>query len=253
VSCDTGSVDDHVLAAALAAAAGRVLMALRDTALFSGRALGRAGDAVSQQLLGEALSTYRPADRVLSEEAAEDPQRLGATRVWIIDPLDGTREYGEGREDWAVHVALTLDGQPGASAVAIPQRDQVFSSAVPQTPGAGADRPLRIAVSRSRAPELALRVAGRLGAELVPLGSAGFKSMAVMTGEVDAYLHAGGQYEWDSAAPVGVALAHGLHCSRIDGSRLAYNRPDPLLPDLLICRPSVADALLSATAEELDP
>jgi 3'(2'), 5'-bisphosphate nucleotidase len=243
--------NDEGLAAAMAHAAGRVLVALRDSGLFSGRDLGRAGDAVSQQLLAKALGTYRPNDRVLSEEGLEDSARLDQERVWIIDPLDGTREYSEGREDWAIHVALAFGGEPGPSAVAIPQRDQVFTSAHRPSYRRGAGAPLRIAVSRTRAPEIAYRVAAQLGAELVPMGSAGFKGMAVVTGEVDAYLHAGGQYEWDSAAPVGVALAHGFHCSRIDGTALAYNQPDPLLPDLLICDRSVADDLLSALADNV--
>jgi 3'(2'), 5'-bisphosphate nucleotidase len=237
---------DHELAAALARAAGDLLLSLRTSGLFEGRELGRAGDALSQVLLSNALGVHAPKDAVLSEEQADDVARLGAERVWVIDPLDGTREYGEHRDDWAVHVCLAVEGCPGPSAVAIPARRQVWSTA---TAGGLPDvrpRPLRIAVSRSRAPELADRVAADLGAELVPLGSAGFKAMAVLDGTVDAYLHAGGQYEWDSAAPVGVALARGLHATRIDGSPLVYNRANPLLPDLLICRPEWADRLLAS-------
>lgn len=246
----TSRDDDHALAAELAAAAGRILLETRATTLFEAKALGRAGDAVAQQLLANALLTHRPDDAVLSEEAADDAARLSAQRVWIIDPLDGTREYGEGRHDWAVHVALATDGAPGASAVALPGvgDGMVLSTANPAAvPDTGGRAP-RIAVSRSRAPEVADQVAEALGAELVPMGSAGYKTMAVATGEVDAYLHAGGQYEWDSAAPVGVALAHGLHASRIDGSPLAYNQADPLLPDLLVCRPELAEPILSAVA-----
>jgi 3'(2'), 5'-bisphosphate nucleotidase len=190
---------------------------------------------------------------VLSEEAIDDISRLEASRVWIIDPLDGTREYAEGRKDWAVHVALHVDGVLGPSAVALPGLDRVMSSAAVTPLPEATEGPLRIAVSRTRAPSIAERVAERLAAELVPMGSAGFKAMAVLTGSVDAYLHAGGQYEWDSAAPVGVALAHGLHASRIDGSALVYNRPDPLLADLLICRPELADRLLAALASEAPP
>jgi 3'(2'), 5'-bisphosphate nucleotidase len=244
--------DDDAVAAQVAGAAGRVLLATRATGLFADRELGGAGDAVSQQLLASALGVHRPDDPVLSEEAAADPARLGSARVWIIDPVDGTREYGEGRADWAVHVALVVDGVPGPSAVALPGLDRVLStgtlSPLPEATGG----PMRIAVSRSRPPAVAQRVAARLGADLVPMGSAGYKAMAVLTGEVDAYIHAGGQYEWDSAAPVGVALAHGLHASRIDGSPLVYNSPDPLLPDLLICRPELADELLGALASEHD-
>lgn len=241
--------DDAVLARTLARAAGSVLVATRDSGLFGGRELGAAGDAISQQLLARALALHRPFDAVLSEEAVDGMARLDATRVWVIDPLDGTREYGEGRDDWAVHVALTIDGAPDACAVALPGLELLMSSdaGVPMFP---VHRRMRIAVSRSRPPDMAERIAERFGAELVPIGSAGFKAMAVLRGEVDAYIHAGGQYEWDSCAPVGVALAQGLHASRIDGSPLLYNRPDPLLPDLLICRLELADQLLFALARE---
>jgi 3'(2'), 5'-bisphosphate nucleotidase len=241
---------DELLAAQLAKAAGRVLLDVRESGLFEGRELGRVGDAVSQELLSCALAGARPDDAVLSEEAVDDPTRLTAGRVWIVDPLDGTREFGEGRSDWAVHVALAVNGVPGPSAVALPGLDRVLTSGevVSHTPGD--EGQLRIAVSRSRPPAEAERVAERLGAELVPMGSAGFKAMAVVLGEVDAYLHSGGQYEWDSAAPVGVAVAAGLHASRIDGSPLAYNRPDPRLPDLLVCRPDLADRLLGALAPD---
>jgi 3'(2'), 5'-bisphosphate nucleotidase len=241
---------DDRLAAELAAAGGKTLLAVRASGLFTAGELGQTGDAMSHALLSRALDVHRPGDEVLSEEGVGDPPQRGAERVWIIDPLDGTREYAEGRADWAVHVALSVDGVPGASAVALPALNRVMSTAhilpLPdRDPGQ-----LRIAVSRSRPPAIAELVAERLGAELVPMGSAGFKAMAVLTGAADAYVHAGGQYEWDSAAPVGVAHAHGLHASRIDGSTLVYNRPDPLLPDLLICRPELAGELLAALAPE---
>jgi 3'(2'), 5'-bisphosphate nucleotidase len=243
------ATDDSV-AIELARAAGTVLLALRTTSLLGARELGGAGDAISHQLLTRALAQHRPLDAVLSEEAAADPARLEASRVWIIDPLDGTREYGEGREDWAVHVALAIDGLPGPSAVALPALDRISSSAESIAPPPRRDgEPLRIAVSRSRPPREAELVAQKLEAELVPMGSAGFKAMAVLSGAVDAYLHAGGQYEWDSAAPVGVVLAAGLHASRIDGSPLRYNRIDPLLPDLLICRAELARRMLAVLAE----
>lgn len=240
---------DPALAAHLARAAGEVLLARRRDAVgLSDRELRDLGDAAAQELLAAELARLAPGDAVLSEEAADDRARLGAQRVWIIDPLDGTREYAEGRDDFAVHVALWVAGELVAGAVALPARDQLFDTAVGREPAGRADGPLRLAVSRSRAPQLVHDVADALGGELVPMGSAGVKTMAVVTGEVDAYLHAGGQYEWDSAAPVAVARAYGLHTSRIDGSPLLYNRADPWMPDLLVCRPELRDTLLRTVA-----
>ena len=239
---------DDALAHELAQAAGERLLKLR----LSGQSadeLRKAGDLGSQDFLAAELARARPADAVLSEEAADDPARLTADRVWIIDPLDGTREFGEeGRVDWAVHVALWERGELSAGAVALPAQDKVLSTLeppeLPPPPAGGAA--LRLVVSRSRPPEFVQRLAGELGAELVPLGSAGAKSAAVMTGEVDAYVHSGGQYEWDSAAPVAVARSAGLHTSRIDGSNLRYNSEQPWMPDILICPVPLADRLLTA-------
>lgn len=241
-------LDDAGLAAETAALAGRLLSSLREGGLLASDALGAAGDALSQVVIERTLRAHRPHDAILSEEAAANASRLHASRVWIVDPLDGTREYAEGRMDWTVHVALALDGAPGAAAVALPGLGvTVRTDHPPDLPGAAHD-PLRIAVSRTRAPPLASAVAGLLGARLVPMGSAGAKAIAVLSGEADAYLHAGGQFEWDSCAPVAVALAAGLHASRIDGTPCRYNRPDPAMDDLLICRSELADALLEAIA-----
>jgi 3'(2'), 5'-bisphosphate nucleotidase len=214
------------------------------------RSLSDAGDRVAQQFLAHALATARPDDAVLSEEAADDRRRLTADRVWIVDPLDGTREFAEGRADWAVHVALWCDSELTTGAVALPSLGVTLSTAEPPHCPISDGGPLRIAVSRTRAPALAGAVAVQLGAELVPMGSAGYKISAVLRGEADAYIHAGGQYEWDSAAPVAVARAAGLHASRLDGSALRYNEPEPYLPDLVVCRPELADALLTAIGEE---
>jgi 3'(2'), 5'-bisphosphate nucleotidase len=187
-----------------------------------------------------------PGDAVLSEEGADDRARLDAERVWIVDPLDGTREFGEPpRTDWAVHVALVIAGDPVAGAVALPARKVVLSTAAPPTL-AGPGPTVRLAVSRTRPPAAAALLADALGAELVPMGSAGAKAMAVVLGEADVYAHSGGQYEWDSAAPVAVARAAGLHCSRLDGAPLVYNQPDSWLPDLLICRPELAERVIAA-------
>jgi len=206
------------------------------------------GDARSHAWLMGQLALLRPGDAVLSEEGADDPARLTAERVWIVDPLDGTREYGEpGRTDWAVHVALWERGELRCGALALPARAVVYSSGQP-VPLPDRSGPLRLAVSRSRPPAFVTELAGHLGATLVPMGSAGVKAMAVASGEVDAYVHAGGQFEWDSAAPVAVARAVGLHTSRIDGSPLRYNQPNPWLPDQLVCRPELAEQVLAAIA-----
>lgn len=240
---------DHRLAETIAVTAARLLVALRGCGTLAGAARGAAGDALANVYITHALRAARPDDGFLSEESAPEASRLTHRRVWIIDPLDGTREYSEEgteRSDWAVHVALTLDGAPAACAVALPALDQVFGTGEPGALPAAPAGSMKIVVSRSRAPAIATRVAQALGAELVPMGSAGAKAMAVVRGEAHAYLHDGGQYEWDSCAPVGVALAAGLHASRIDGSPCVYNRPDVAMPDLLICRPECAAALLAS-------
>ena len=256
------SADDATLAATLATGAGMVLIALRDRAstgdvAIDGPDLGKAGDAAAQAWLAAALASCRPGDAVLSEEAERDDARLTADRVWIIDPLDGTREFaerngdGSRRWDFAVHVALWTrrDGLV-AGAVALPARGEVLGTATVRPAGPercdavlDGTRPLRIAVSRTRPPAIVQPLAGRPDVELVPLGSNGVKVAAVVDGTVDAYVHAGGQYEWDSAAPVAVALGAGLVATRLDGSALGYNRPDPWSPDLLVCHPAIESRL----------
>ncbi|MGY1726206.1 inositol monophosphatase family protein [Geodermatophilus sp. SYSU D01062] len=237
---------DVEVAAAAARAAAEALTGLRAGGL-SGRALGDAGDAAAQRAITAVLAAERPDDVVFSEEAADDRSRLEAGRVWIVDPLDGTREYGETeRSDFAVHVALWVRGTLAAGAVALPAVGEVLvTDPAPALPPPVA-RPPRIAVSRTRPPAQADAAAAAVGGELVPLGSAGFKVSSVVRGEVDAYVHAGGMYQWDSAAPVAVALAAGLTAVRLDGSPLRYNQPDPSLPDLLVCRPELAADLLAA-------
>lgn len=244
------TMTDPQLAARLAQDAGAALLRIRASAAgLDAKVLKQAGDTGAQRVLAELLAEARPDDAVLSEEAVDDAARLTARRVWIIDPLDGTREFSEPpRTDWAVHVALWEDGALTAGAVALPAEGLVYSTdPAPVRPVGQPDR-IRLAVSRSRPPQFVQRLAERLDAELVPMGSAGVKATAVLRDEVDAYVHAGGQYEWDSAAPVAVAAAAGLHTSRIDGSPLFYNRPNPLLPDLLVCRPEIGADLLDAIA-----
>jgi 3'(2'), 5'-bisphosphate nucleotidase len=242
--------DDHALARDLATEAGALLLRLRsDYGFNDAKALRDAGDRESHLYVTDALARQRPNDAVLSEEGKDDLSRLDAERVWIIDPLDGTREFAEeGRSDWAVHVALW--GSPGelrAGAVALPCKGRTLSTAEPPPlPDIDSGR-IRVAVSRSRPPEFARRLADHLDAdvELVPIGSAGAKVAAVLLGTVDAYVHAGGQHEWDSAAPVAVALAAGAHASRIDGSPLTYNQEDTNLPDILVSHPELAPTLLA--------
>ncbi|MEK6540643.1 MAG: 3'(2'),5'-bisphosphate nucleotidase CysQ [Pseudomonadota bacterium] len=236
---------DNELAARLASEAGIMLMTLRAAATHQGKALGTEGDRIANTFLMQALRDARRGDAILSEEEADSAARLSNRRVWIIDPLDGTREYGEGRDDWAVHVALSVDGIAIVGAVALPARGLTLDSGSASL-GPVAARCPRMVVSRSRPPEQALSVAKALGAELLPMGSAGAKAMAVVLGDADIYLHAGGQYAWDNAAPVAVAQAAGLHCSRIDGSPLRYNGTDTYVPDLLICRPEWVDAVMAA-------
>jgi 3'(2'), 5'-bisphosphate nucleotidase len=231
---------DSEVARDLATSAGELLLELRDAGL-EGKDLKDTGDRESHLHLMAELARLRPDDAVLSEEGARDPARLTRSRVWVVDPVDGTREYSEpGRDDWAVHVALCVDGTATIGAVALPARGITLSTAggLPSLPPY--DGKPRLAVSRTRPPAHAEALAAELDGELVPMGSAGAKAMAVVLGEIEVYAHSGGQYEWDSAAPVAVAAAAGLHVSRLDGSPLVYNREDPYLPDLLVCRPEYA-------------
>ncbi len=251
--------DDHEIAASTADAAGRLLLRVRRDRVAgagSGLGLGDQGDFSANRLILDLLAGSSPDDAVLSEEAVDSAARLGANRVWVVDPLDGTREYSEHRDDWAVHVALAVGGVLAAGAVALPARQLVLATGADgpgpdaphwpwsQTPLDG--RPPKMVVSRSRQHPVTNRIKDALGAQLVPLGSAGAKAMAVVLGEADIYAHAGGMYEWDNAAPAAVAAAAGLWVSRLDGSALNYNRPDPWSPDILICRPELAGPVLAA-------
>jgi 3'(2'), 5'-bisphosphate nucleotidase len=236
-------VTDAELAAFLAQEAGRMLLILQQSKQFTGKELGDEGDRIANDFLMGMLRMRRPEDVVLSEEEKDSPARLSKNRVWIVDPLDGTREFSEGRSDWAVHVALAVDGKAEIGAVALPGLNQLLRSDQPiWTPKK--DLPPRMVVSRTRPAKEALAVAEAIGAALIPMGSAGAKAMAVVRGEADIYLHTGGQYEWDNCAPVAVAAANGLHVSRVDGSPLVYNQADVYLPDLLICRPEWAERIL---------
>jgi len=240
-------VTDLELAEHIATTAGKLLLTLQQSGLFSEKALGKAGDRVANAFIIEALKQQRPDDAILSEEEKDSAARLAAGRVWIVDPLDGTREYGEGRTDWAVHIALAINGSPEIGAVALPGLDLTLVSKPQALPRVAPK--LRVLVSRTRPAKEAVAVAEALDAELVPMGSAGAKAMAVLRGEADIYLHTGGQYEWDNCAPAAVALAAGLHASRADGSPLAYNNENPYLPDLLICQKHLVDRVMEALAK----
>jgi 3'(2'), 5'-bisphosphate nucleotidase len=240
--------DENEVAAELAERAGRGLLELRGWS-GGGKAAGAEGDQWSHRLIVDALRERFPGDRVRSEESTRaEPIDTSDGRVWIVDPLDGTREYGEGRTDWAVHVALSVDAKPVVGAVALPGLDVVLDTGSPPSVASPETKP-RLVVSRTRPPSFIPALLERLGAIEVPMGSAGAKIAAVIRGEAEIYVHAGGQYEWDSAAPVAVALAAGLHATRIDGSPLRYAQPDPWLPDLLVCHPELAPTALGALRE----
>ncbi len=248
------TTDDHRIAAEVATAAGQLLLSTREELVAKNAdqwQIKDAGDTYAHRFIVDRLAELLPEDVVLSEEGKDAPIRLERERVWIVDPLDGTREYSEGRADWAVHIALCVAGVPAAGAVALPSLDRTLTTdPAPDLPNAG-DGPPVLVVSRTRPPAAAVVVAEALGADLLKMGSAGAKSMAVVLGHADIYAHSGGQFEWDSCAPVAVAEAAGLHTSRCDGSPLRYNQPDVWLPDLLICRPEYAETALAALAEAM--
>lgn len=238
----SSALSDAELAARIAFGAGEILLGVRSGNLLGGRLLGDAGDMLAQAWIAAVLRRHRPRDAVLSEEASDVGDRAAASRVWIIDPLDGTSEFASGSDDWAVHVALTQGGTVTDAAVALPATGEVFRTdtvdAPPSAPSGA------IATSRWGAGYEVSLVAGTLGLQMTPIGSAGAKAMAVVRGDADAYIHSGGQFEWDNAAPVGVALAAGLHCSRLDGSPIVYNQPQPYMPDFVICRTDLAEKIL---------
>ena len=236
---------DEDLAARLAEGAGKLLLELRQSKFLDGAILGCVADKVANAFILTTLRELRPQDPILSEESPDKAERLTSDRVWIIDPLDGTREYGEGRDDWAVHVGLAIGGEPRLGAVALPALGRLYrSDACPPPPPSPRLRPVML-VSRTRPPEEIGEIAGLLGADIVAMGSAGAKAMAVISGDADLYYHAGGQHEWDNCAPAAVALGAGLHATRVDGSPLLYNRPDTIVPDLIIARAELAAQIIS--------
>lgn len=243
----TADLSDATLVARLAQGSGEILKGVRNVGLLRGQALGEAGDALAQDWIARCLAVHRPLDAVLSEEAPDDLARLANDRVWIIDPLDGTREFASGRQDWAVHIALVEKGVVTHAAVGMPDLGCVFHTG--DIHAVGGPRTNRLVVSQNSAPAIAEFIAQDTGMELVVMGSCGAKAISVILGDNDAYVHAGGQYEWDNAAPMGVARAAGLHASRLDGSDLRYNNESSYLPDLLVCRPELKDTLLASAAK----
>ena len=243
----TAELNDATLAQRLAQGTGEILKGVRNVGLLRGTELGKAGDAMAQDWIARSLVQHRPNDAMLSEEAEDDLTRLDNSRVWIIDPLDGTREYAGGRQDWAVHIALVENGKIVESAVGMPDLGRVFSSS--EVRAVEGSRTNRLVISQNTTPAIAEFIAEDLGLELVTMGSCGAKAVSVILGDNDAYVHAGGQYEWDNAAPVGIAQAAGLHTSRLDGTELCYNCESPYLPDLVISRPDMADEILSSAAK----
>lgn len=247
----TVKISDSRLTNSLAQGCGEILKGVRNGGLLRGLSLGDAGDDAAQEWIARVLEQHRPGDGVLSEEASDDLARLKKKRVWIVDPLDGTKEFATGRQDWAVHIALVEDGTPVHAAVGLPDYGVTFKSSDVRAVAGPLSK--KFVISRNRPPKVADYIAEKMSYENEGVGSAGAKAMHVLLGDYDGYIHAGGQYEWDQAAPVGVAMAAGLHCSRLDGSPITFNNEDTFIPDLLICRPELKDEILehaAAFAEE---
>ncbi len=235
--------DDQELAYHLATGIGDIVRGTRAGGLLTGRSLARVANEVAQSWTDEVLSVHRPEDGVLSENASDDLTRLRRSRVWVVDVIDGTKEFSTGRADWSVHVALVVEGLPTVGSVGLPDSQRVFCSDQVDY----VDGPLSrtLVISRNNPPEVAERVAREMDMAVRPMGSAGAKMLSVLLGDADAYVHAGGQHEWDQAAPVAVALAAGLHASRVDGGTLRFNKEDTYSPDILICRPELADEIIA--------
>ncbi len=240
-------ISDSRLTNQIAEGCGNILKGVRTSGLLRGLALGDAGDTLAQEWISRVLAQHRPDDGFLSEEDTDDLSRLDKKRVWIVDPLDGTKEFSTGRQDWAIHIALVIDGKPAHAAVGMPDLGVTFKSSEARAVTGPLAR--RFVVSRNRPPQVASYIAEQMGYTTRGIGSAGAKAMQVLLGDFDGYIHAGGQYEWDQAAPVGVALAAGLWCSRLDGSEITFNQEDTYIPDLLICRPEIKDEVLAHAAQ----
>ena len=238
----TVEISDSRLTNSLAQGCGEILKGVRNGGLLRGLSLGDAGDEAAQEWIARVLAHHRPQDGMLSEEAADDLTRLKKDRVWIVDPLDGTKEFATGRQDWAVHIALVENGIPIHAAVGLPDLGVTFKSSDVRAVTGPLSK--KFVISRNRPPKVASYIAEKMGYETVGVGSAGAKAMHVLLGDYDGYIHAGGQYEWDQAAPVGVAQAAGLHCCRLDGSEIRFNNEDTFIPDILICRPELKDEIL---------
>jgi len=260
-------------AARIAAEAGRRLVGLRASGRWTDEGiLGDVGDQAADGYLQGYLRGRYPDDGLLSEETVDAAERAGKRLVWIVDPLDGTKEYSSGRHDWAVHVGLTIDGKPALGAVALPAIDRVLTGVcgggIVQAAVTGSDgewpqafaadagpssgQPLRLACSRSHTPEWMQRFARELGgAELVPCGSVGFKVAMLLFGKADVYVHQKGLKEWDTCAPEAIARAAGWTVCRFDGSDQRYNQRDPRNDQIVVCRTRLRERVLAGLASSL--
>lgn len=242
----TGVLSDVRLTNLLAQGSGEILKGIRGVGLLRDKELAQAGDELAQNWIARVLAQHRPDDGFYPRRPRIIPRGCRKTSV-DCRPARWHKEFATGRQDWAVHIALVEDGVPLHAAVGLPDLGVVFRSSEVRAVSGPFSR--RIVVSRNRPPEIADYVGKHMDLQTVRLGSAGAKAMKVLLGDVDAYIHSGGQYEWDQAAPVGVAQAAGLHVSRLDGSQHQFNRADTYIPDLLICRKELADDMLGHIAD----
>lgn len=264
-------MNDSELSRDVAIEAGRLLLDLRATYgdldpadVDTANRLRKEADRASHLLIADRISAARPDDVILSEEGKDDPARLVADRVWIVDPLDGTFEFGQGRSDFAVHIVLWVrdalsptGARLVASTVELPAQGLTRTDI--DTPDVSfalpTDRPIRIVASRSRAPkwlpDAVAVLADRMGreVEVIDVGSVGAKVNEILCGRADAYVHDTGFYEWDVAAPYAVAHRYGLHASHVGGEPIRFNQDPPYVTSLLVSIPTLLDDLTSVFAE----
>lgn len=264
------SNEDAELARTVAQGAGQLLLELRESYgeiepddKERANALRKEGDRASHEYIAAALSAARPDDAVLSEEGADSDVRLSASRVWIVDPLDGTYEYGQNRADFAVHIVLwNTEGQARLEAGVVDLPAQGLTRSVldldPQLGELPTNRPIRIVASRSRPPATLAQTVHHLsgslseagitheGVEVVDVGSVGAKVNEILSGRAEAYIHDTGFYEWDVAAPLNVAHHYGLHAEHIDGQPVVFNQMPPYVNNLVVARADLHGFVMDA-------